>query len=190
MDSPLVNPTSKSENRTLLLDKKEIQVSIQEIAKAILQQHAPSEKIILVGIPTRGVEVARRIISQILQTTGLNLELGILDISMHRDDLATRIRMTALEMTHLPVTIENRTIILVDDVLFTGRSVRAAMDAISSYGRPGRIELAVLIDRGNRQLPIAANYTGKIVTTRFEERIRVRFQNLDGQPDSVSLIQP
>jgi pyrimidine operon attenuation protein/uracil phosphoribosyltransferase len=151
----------------------------------LIERHESLEGVILAGIPTRGVEVARRIMAEVKSVEGVELELGVVDISMHRDDLATRDRLTAVTATQLPLDLDGRTVVLVDDVFYTGRSVRAALDAIASYGRPGRIELAVLIDRGHRELPIAADYVGKMVVTRPSEKVRVRFANLDGEPDSV-----
>jgi pyrimidine operon attenuation protein/uracil phosphoribosyltransferase len=107
---------------------------------------------------------------------------------MHRDDLSTRERVSVLELTELPMDLDARPLVLVDDVLFTGRSCRAAMDAVASFGRPSRIQLAVLVDRGHRELPIRADFVGKNVPTAFEDRIRVRFQEFDGVPDSVTII--
>jgi pyrimidine operon attenuation protein/uracil phosphoribosyltransferase len=115
---------------------------------------------------------------------------GIVDVSMHRDDLSTRGRLTAVVPTQLPVDLDGRTIVIVDDVLFTGRSCRAAMDALSSFGRPAQIQYAVLVDRGHRELPIRADYVGKNLPTAREEKIRVRFENLDAVPDSVRVVKP
>ncbi len=170
---------------TLVLDAEGIQKAIRRIAYEIIERHASLSGMVVAGIPTRGVEVARRIIAEVRAAEGIELELGVVDISMHRDDLATRSRLTAVTATQLPLDLDGRTVILVDDVFYTGRSVRAALDAIASYGRPGRIELAVLIDRGHRELPIAADYVGKTVVTRPAEKVRVRFANLDGEPDAV-----
>ena len=107
---------------------------------------------------------------------------------MHRDDLATRARVSVLELTELPMDLDGRPLVLIDDVLFTGRSCRAAMDAISSFGRPSRIQLAALVDRGHRELPIRADFVGKNVPTAFADRIRVRLEESDEVPDSVTLL--
>jgi len=173
-----------------VLDAPGLAKTLHRMACEMVEKHPSLDGVVLAGIPTRGVEVARRLITEIGRLHGGHPELGILDISMHRDDLATRERITAMQTTSLPVEIEGRTVILVDDVLFTGRSIRAAMDALGSYGRPGRIELAVLIDRGHRQLPIHPDYVGREVPTKFGDRIRVRFENLDGVPDSVHHVIP
>jgi len=144
----------------------------------------------LAGIPTRGVEVAKRLAAHISEIEGARPFVGTLDISMHRDDLSTRRRLTTLEPTSLPVDLDGRPVILVDDVFFTGRSCRAALDAIASFGRPSTIQLAVLVDRGHRELPIRADYVGKNLPTSRAEKIRVRFENLDGVPDSVHVVKP
>ena len=109
---------------------------------------------------------------------------------MHRDDLSTRARVSVLETTRLPLDLDGRPLVLVDDVLYTGRSCRAAMDAIASFGRPSRIQLAALVDRGHRELPIRADFVGKNVPTSFEDKIRVRFEEIDNVTDSVMIIHP
>jgi pyrimidine operon attenuation protein/uracil phosphoribosyltransferase len=109
---------------------------------------------------------------------------------MHRDDLSTRGKLTALEVTDLPIDLDSRPLILVDDVFFTGRTTRAALDAVASFGRPTKIQLAVLVDRGHRELPIRPDFVGKNLPTAREEKIRVRFENIDGLPDSVLVVKP
>lgn len=173
----------------VILDAEAIRKAIRRIALEIVERRKTMEGVVLAGIPTRGVEVARRLAESIMEAEGVGVEVGVIDVSMHRDDLALRHRMTVVEETRLPVDLEGRTLIIVDDVFFTGRSVRAAMDAISSYGRPGRVELAVLVDRGNRQLPIRPDFVGKKMTTGFADKVRVRFENLDGVADSVQLVR-
>lgn len=173
----------------LMLDAEAIRKALRRIAHEIIERRKSLDGLVLAGIPTRGVEVARRLAACIQEAEGAVVETGVIDISMHRDDLATRPKMTVLEETRLPVVLDGKTLVIVDDVFFTGRSVRAAMDAVSSYGRPERIELAVLVDRGNRQLPIRPDFVGKKCTTAFGDRVRVRFENLDGVPDSVQLVK-
>ena len=109
---------------------------------------------------------------------------------MHRDDLSTRARVSVLEATRLPLDLDGRPLVLIDDVLYTGRSCRAAMDAVASFGRPSRIQLAALVDRGHRELPIRADFVGKNVPTSLEDKIRVRFEEFDGVSDSVMIIHP
>jgi pyrimidine operon attenuation protein/uracil phosphoribosyltransferase len=173
-----------------VMDADTIRKAIRRIAHEIIEQNPDLSRLIVAGIPTRGVEVARRIVDHIASVEGVKPEFGIVDVSMHRDDLATRGRLTAVEATRLPLDLDGRNLVLVDDVLFTGRSCRAAMDAIASFGRPSRIQFAALVDRGHRELPIRADFVGRNVPTERAEKIRVRFENLDGVPDSVSVVKP
>ncbi|HEY8900574.1 MAG TPA: bifunctional pyr operon transcriptional regulator/uracil phosphoribosyltransferase PyrR [Chthoniobacterales bacterium] len=174
----------------VVMDADAIRKAIRRIAHEIIEQNSDVSRLVLAGIPTRGVEVARRLVDHIASVEGVRPEMGVVDVSMHRDDLATRKRFTALEETQLPFDLEGRTLVLVDDVLYTGRSCRAAMDAVASFGRPDRIQLAVLVDRGHRELPIRPDYVGRNVPTERTEKIRVRFENSDNVPDSVQVVKP
>ncbi len=185
MTSPS-HPTPPVSNAVLLLDGAAIDRILRRIANEIIEHHNDSlERLVLVGIPSRGVEIARRLAEQIRNAEGRTVESGIIDVSMHRDDLQLRPRLSPLVASHLPPDLSDRTLVLVDDVLFSGRTCRAAMDAISSFGRPARIEYAVLIDRGHRELPIRADYVGKAVPTESGERVFVRFQAVDQMGDAV-----
>ena len=177
------------EETLLVMDADAIRKAIRRIAHEIVERNHDLSRLIIAGIPTRGVEVARRILEHIETIEGVRPGFGIVDVSMHRDDISTRGRPTTVVPTQLPIELNGRPIVLVDDVLYTGRSCRAALDAISSFGRPARIQYAVLVDRGHRELPIRADYVGKNLPTTREERIRVRFENLDGTPDSVTLVR-
>ncbi len=174
----------------LAMDAAAISHAIIQMATQILEKNPQPDRLVITGIPTRGVEIARRLIRAMEVSSKKSAAFGIIDVSMHRDDLSKRSRMTAVQTTELPWDLDDRTIILVDDVLFTGRSCRAALDAIASFGRPSSIQFAVLVDRGHRELPIHADYVGKYLVTTPEEKIRVRFENLDGEPDSVRITQP
>lgn len=174
----------------LVMDAEAIRKAIRRIAHEIIERNVDLDRLVIAGIPTRGVEVARRIVNHIEEIEGIRPQFGVVDVSMHRDDLAVRARSTTMVPTELPVDLDGRPIVLVDDVLFTGRSCRAALDALSSFGRPSRIQYATLVDRGHRELPIRADYVGKNLPTAFEEKIRVRFENLDGVPDSVKVVKP
>ena len=175
---------------TLVMDEDAIARTIRRMAHEIVEQQADIKRLVLAGIPTRGMELAKRIAEHIATVEGNRPFVGALDISMHRDDLSTRGRMSALVPTNLPVDLDGRPVVLVDDVFYTGRSCRAALDALASFGRPSSIQLAVLVDRGHRELPIRADYVGKNLPTARQEKIRVRFENLDGVPDSVSIVKP
>lgn len=172
----------------LVMDADAIRKAIRRIAHEIVEQNHDLKRLVIAGIPTRGKIVARRIAAHITEIEGIAPALGVVDVSMHRDDLATRPRVSVLELTELPLDLDGRPLVLIDDVLFTGRSCRAAMDAVASFGRPSRIQLAALVDRGHRELPIRADFVGKNVPTAFDDRIRVRFEETDGVPDSVTLL--
>jgi pyrimidine operon attenuation protein/uracil phosphoribosyltransferase len=177
-------------NSILIMDGDAILRALRRIAHEILEHNPDPGTFALIGIPSRGVELARRLADSIETTDGRKPELGAIDISMHRDDLSLRDRLTSVQETRLPLRLEEFTLILVDDVLFTGRTCRAAMDAISSFGRPARIQLAVLLDRGHRELPIRPDYVGKNLPTSTDERVKVRLQNVDSEPDCVRLERP
>jgi len=172
----------------LVMDADAIRKAIRRIAHEIVEQNREIKRLVIAGIPTRGKIVARRIAAHITEIEGIAPTLGVVDVSMHRDDLATRPRVSVLELTELPLDLDGRPLVLIDDVLFTGRSCRAAMDAVASFGRPSRIQLAALVDRGHRELPIRADFVGKNVPTAFDDRIRVRFEETDGVSDSVTLL--
>ena len=178
------------ETERIEMDADAIQKAIRRMAHEIVEHQADLQKLVLAGIPTRGVEVAQRLADHIERIENVRPFLATLDISMHRDDLSTRGKVTALVPTRLPVDLDGRIVVIVDDVFFTGRSCRAALDALASFGRPAQIQLAVLVDRGHRELPIRAVYVGKNRPTTRGEKIRVRFENLDGVPDSVKVVTP
>ncbi|GAB4176156.1 MAG: bifunctional pyr operon transcriptional regulator/uracil phosphoribosyltransferase PyrR [Terrimicrobiaceae bacterium] len=180
----------KTEETVLVMDAEAIRKAVRRIAHEIVEHNSDLRRLVVAGIPTRGVELARRIADHIEAIEGIRPACGAVDVSMHRDDLATRGRLTAVASTDLPVDLDGRPVVLVDDVLFTGRSCRAALDAISSFGRPSRIQYAVLVDRGHRELPIRADFVGKSLPTAREEKIRVRFENIDQTPDSVRVVKP
>jgi pyrimidine operon attenuation protein / uracil phosphoribosyltransferase len=177
-------------NSILIMDGEAMTRALRRIAHEILEHNPDPAAFCLVGIPSRGVELARRLANLIEAIEGRRPELGSIDVSMHRDDLSIRNTLTSVRETRLPLNLEALTVVLVDDVLFTGRTCRAAMDAITSFGRPARIQLAVLLDRGHRELPIRPDYVGKNLPTSREERVRVRLQNVDTEPDSVRVEKP
>ncbi len=169
----------------LVLDAQAIDRALRRIAHEIVERNPDLSRICIVGVPSRGIEVARRIASHIETFEQILPDLGVIDVSMHRDDIRIRPRLPTVAASHLPPDIEERTLILADDVLFSGRTCRAAMDSITSFGRPRRIQLAVLIDRGHRELPIRPDYVGKNLPTSPSQRVYVRFQSIDQMPDSV-----
>ena len=178
------NPQSTSGGAPIL-DKSAIERALRRIAHEIIEANPDLRTVVLAGIPSRGVELARRIAEFIGAIEKIDLDLGVIDVAMHRDDVGTRAELPVVRQSKLPLPLEGRTVIIVDDVLYTGRTVRAAMDAISSFGRPARIQLAVLIDRGHRELPIRPDYVGKNLPTGTHEKIRVRLEQTDNEPDGV-----
>ena len=170
-----------------ILDAEAIRRAIRRIAHEIVEGNPKLDSIVLAGIPSRGVEIARRIGAFIREIGNAAVDSGVIDVAMHRDDVGTRKELPMVHASNLPVPLEDRTVIIVDDVLYTGRTVRAALDAINSFGRPARIQLAVLVDRGHRELPIRPDYVGKNLPTATREQIRVRLQETDHQPDGVYL---
>lgn len=164
--------------KSTLLDKDAVLRSLRRISHEIIEKNKGTENLCLVGILRRGVPMAEIIAKNIKEIEGVTIDVGTLDISAHRDD----IDFTAISgenKTNIPFEISGKTVILVDDVLFTGRSVRAGMDALMSMGRPAKIQLATLIDRGHRELPVCANYIGKNFPTSRTELIKVYFEGID-----------
>jgi len=174
---------------TQILDAEAIRRALRRIAHEIIEQNADLKSVVLAGIPLRGVEIARRLAEFIHDVAKVDVETGTIDVAMHRDDVGTRAELPMVHASKLPLPLEGRTVVIVDDVLFTGRTARAAMDAISSFGRPARIQLAALVDRGHRELPIRADYVGKNLPTATREQIQVRLQNIDQEPDAVWLFK-
>ena len=165
---------------SIVLDQSEIERSLKRISHEIVERNHGVSSITLLGIPTRGVNVAHRIASY-LATIDSPVPVGTLDITMYRDDLRLRPPRALASTVIPPEGIEGRDIVLVDDVLFSGRTIRAALDAIGEIGRPKSVQLAVLVDRGHRQLPIRADYVGKNIPTNSKERVSVQLLELDGQ---------
>jgi pyrimidine operon attenuation protein / uracil phosphoribosyltransferase len=182
--------TSSSTSATApVLDAATIERALRRISHEIIERNADLGSVILAGIPSRGVEIARRLTAIIESLGGVVVPTGAIDISMHRDDVGTRRELPRVQASTLPLPLEGKTVIIVDDVFYTGRTARAAMDAISSFGRPSRIQLAALIDRGHRELPIRVDYVGKNIPTAPGEEVRLRLHDVDGEPDAVWLVK-
>ena len=162
-----------------ILTTEEVRRALTRIAHEILERNGGADGLVLVGMHTRGVPIAQRIADLVDDFEGEHVPTGALDIGLYRDDTSGGSR-PMMQLTHIPVDIQDRTVVLVDDVLFTGRSIRAAMDALNDFGRPSEIQLAVLVDRGHRELPIRADYVGKNVPTSADEDVDVRLTEIDG----------
>lgn len=164
----------------IIIDTSGIDRILTRMTHEILEVHKGTEKLTLIGIQTRGVHMARRLQKRILSIEGVEVPVGVLDITLYRDDWTRISHHPVIQATDIAFSVDGRDILLIDDVLFTGRTIRAAMDALIDFGRPKRIELAVLVDRGHRELPIQANYVGKSLPTRRAETVNVMFTESDG----------
>jgi pyrimidine operon attenuation protein/uracil phosphoribosyltransferase len=164
------------------MDADEMRRALTRMHHEILERNHGAEGLLLAGIRTRGVPIAERLAGHINDSEGVAVPVGHLDINLYRDDLSERPRMR-VRTTTMPVDVAGRTVVLADDVLYTGRTVRAAMDAISDLGRPVRIQLVALVDRGHRELPVRADFVGKNIPTRQSELVRVRLVETDGVDD-------
>lgn len=180
----IVEGTLKSK----LMDEDALRRALTRIAHEIVEKNKGTENVVLIGIRRRGVPLAERLRRQIEEFEGTSLPLGILDITLYRDDLSTIDVQPVVHETDVPFSVQGKNVVLVDDVLFTGRTARAALDATMDLGRPKRIQLAVLVDRGHRELPIRADYVGKNVPTSRREIISVCVKEVDGE-DEVLLLE-
>lgn len=176
--------------KAIVLDQQAIRRALTRIAHEIIERNKGIEDCILVGIKTRGIHLAKRLAERIEQIEGHPIKVGVLDITLYRDDLTKKYADSDPEVkgSDIPTDINNRKVILVDDVLYTGRTVRAALDALMDIGRPSQIQLAVLVDRGHRELPIRADFIGKNIPTSSVERIVVDLEEVD-KLDQVSIYE-
>ncbi len=173
--------------KALILDKTGIDRAMTRIAHEILEKNKGSKDLVLVGIQRGGVHLARRLAGKVREIEGVELPVGSLDITMYRDDLSTRKSQPVPQATDISFDIQAKVMVLVDDVIFTGRTIRAALNSIMDYGRPHRIQLAVLVDRGHRELPIRADYVGKNLPTSSREKVEVMLAE-DGADEKVVIL--
>jgi len=166
--------------KKIIMTPEDIRRTLARIAHEIIERNKTVEHLILVGMHTRGVPLAKRLAANIGAFDGVEIPVGTLDISLYRDDLSTLNLQPIVKRTDIPTSIDGKSIVLVDDVLFTGRSTRAAMDALIDLGRPQSIQLAVLVDRGHRELPIRADYVGKNIPSSRDEEIQAQLEETDG----------
>ena len=170
-----------------IMSQEDIGRALARVAHEILERNRGASDLLLVGIRTRGVFLARRLAERLAEFEGTEVPVASLDISLYRDDLQERSR-PVVQPTDMPVSIQGKRVVLVDDVLFTGRTIRAAMDALNDFGRPDQIQLAILLDRGHRELPIRADFVGQNIPTGMDEKIKVRLLESDGT-DEVALVR-
>ena len=174
-------------DKNIIMAPEDIRRTLARIAHEIIEQNKDIDRLILVGMRTRGVPLARRLAAKIEKFEKIKIPVGALDINLYRDDLSSLELQPFVQSTDIPTNVDGTSIVLVDDVLYTGRSIRAAMDALTDLGRPKSIQLAVLIDRGHRELPIRADYVGKNIPSSRHEEIKVQLVETDGV-DEVAII--
>ena len=186
--APTPSGTPRGAQRRVL-DAADVQRSLTRIAHEIIERNHGVEDVMILGIPTRGVPLARRVAALAGKAAGHDgpLPVGELDITMYRDDLRSKPTRT-LEPTQLPGSVDGARVVLVDDVLYSGRTVRAALDALAEFGRPAVVQLAVLVDRGHRELPIRADYVGKNLPTSASENVRVTLTEIDGEQEGDAVV--
>lgn len=172
----------------VVMTGEEMARTIKRMAHEVIEMARGAKDLVLIGIQTRGVYLAQRLAEEIEKTEKVKVPIGILDITLYRDDLTTIARQPVVKETRIPFDITDKSIVLIDDVLFAGRTIRAALDAIIDFGRPRAIQLAVLIDRGHRELPIQADFTGKSVATSLKEEVLVKMEEVDDK-DQVTLVE-
>ena len=174
--------------KTKIADAQQMARSITRLAHEIIEHNKGGEKLCVIGIRTRGDFLAKRIADKISEIEKIKVPLGTLDITLYRDDVRQKLKLPELKRTEVPFDITDRHVILVDDVLFTGRTIRSAMDALIDIGRPTTIQLAVMVDRGHRELPISADYVGKNQPTAIQESVVVHLTEVDGT-DEILLVE-
>jgi len=178
----------KMKNDIQILSSKDIEKKLIRISHEIIENHNDIDNIVILGIHNRGVPIAQRLKKNILQITNIEIPLGSLDITFHRDDFRERLLIPEIRETNISFSLDDKVVVLVDDVLYSGRTIRAALDEINSFGRPSLVRLAVLIDRGHRELPIRADFIGKNIPTNSGEHVDVRLQESDNE-EGVFLIK-
>jgi len=171
-----------------ILSEQDFQRIVIRLAHEILEKNRGSENLVIIGIHTRGAHLASRISKKITEIENREIPTGFLDITLYRDDFRTRLKQPEIEVTNIPFKIDEKNIVLVDDVLYTGRTIRSALDALMDFGRPTRIYLAVLVDRGHRELPIRPDFVGKNIPTSIGEEVKVFMKESD-QEDKVLLVE-
>ncbi len=174
--------------KAVILNREDMERIINRLAYDILEKNRGTRNLVIIGLRTRGAYLAERLAKKIKEIEGMEVPTGYLDVTLYRDDFRQRLKQPSVEVTNIPFAIDEQNIVLVDDVLFTGRTVRAALDALMDFGRPARLYLAVLVDRGHREMPIKADFVGKEITTSIGEEISVRMSEVDDE-DAVLLVE-
>lgn len=170
-----------------VIDQDGLNRTVTRLAHEILERNRGCENVVLIGMRTRGEFLAQRIQKKIKEIDGKNLELGVLDATLYRDDFRMRLKQPEISVTDITFDLNEKDIVLIDDVLYTGRTVRAALDALMDLGRPNTIQFCVLVDRGHREMPIKADFVGKNIPTSINEEVKLKMKEVDGE-DSVYLV--
>jgi len=170
-----------------IMDSSSVNRSITRIYHEIIEKNDGAENLVIIGIITRGEPLAKRLKKLIDKSSGTDVPMGLVDITFHRDDFRERLVVPQVKNTEIPFSVDDKTVILVDDVLYTGRTIRAAIDVLLQYGRPSKVQLAVLVDRGHREMPIRADFVGKNIPTHDGEHVKVKLIEIDGE-DTVQLL--
>ncbi len=175
------------EIKAKVIDEEGLLRTVTRLAHEIIEKNKGSHNLVLIGMRTRGEFIANRIHEKIKEIDNTNPDLGILDVTLYRDDFRTRLKQPQVSVTDITFDVNDKDIILIDDVLYTGRTVRAALDALMDLGRPNSIQLCVLVDRGHREMPIKADFVGKNIPTSINEEVKVKLKEIDGE-DAVYLV--
>ena len=176
------------EIKAKIIDQAGMERTVTRLAHEILEKNKGGENLVLIGMRTRGEFLAKRIHNKIMEIDGKELNFGILDVTLYRDDFRMRLKQPEVSVTDITFDISEKDVILIDDVLYTGRTTRAALDALMDLGRPNTIQFCVLVDRGHRELPIRADFVGKNIPTSINEEIQVKMNEIDGE-DAVYLVE-
>jgi len=174
-------------NKVQIMNAEELDRTFLRFAHQFLESYDNPSRLAIIGMQTRGVYLGKRIVEKIKQEFGIDIDFGVLDVTFYRDDFRTKLKMPEVKITEIPFDLYDRDVILVDDVLYTGRTVRSAMDALLAYGRPRKIQFCCMVDRGHRELPISPDFTGLVVPTHSKEEIRVKVLESDDE-DAVYLV--
>lgn len=174
--------------KALIVNKNDMNRIITRLAHEILEKNRGTDSLVLIGLRTRGAFLAERISRKIHEIEGIEVPTGFLDVTLYRDDFRTRLKQPSVEVTNIPFAVDDQNVVLIDDVLYTGRTIRSALDALMDFGRPARIYLAVLVDRGHRELPIKADFVGKNIPTSIGEEVKVEMQEID-KDDNIYLVE-
>lgn len=174
--------------KTKLVDKEGLDRILTRIAHEVLEKNKGSKNLVLIGMRTRGEFLAKRLQKKIKEIEGVELPLGVLDVTLYRDDFRTRLKQPQVSVSDITFDINEKDVILVDDVLYTGRTVRSALNALMDFGRPNTIQLCILVDRGHRELPIRADFVGKNIPTSLNEEIKLKVEEYDGE-DAIYLVE-